>query len=129
MELHGKIIDLGNGKAGFEYIDSDFNHPNALRQVWPIVELRTRGMSYCRIDEAFGKPATITDGRVSCYLGQGNYVEGALPQLGSTKAITQETFPIPCPKCRVETRYYNGQWQKTTRKGWVAITDRLGQKI
>lgn len=122
MALNGTIIDLGNGTFGFEYRDSDYNKPELMRQVWPIASLQTRGsMSYCRNEEAIGKPATIQDGRVSCYLGNGNYVHGTLPELGATKSIVLEITPAPRPKCRSELRWYAGRWQKySARKGWIS---------
>lgn len=121
MALQGKIIELATDSYGFEYIDPHYSEPTIIRQVWPIASLATRGMTYCRVQEAIGKPATITDGRVSCYLGQGNYVHGALPELGATKSIILEEFPAPRPKCRSELRWQNGRWQKySARKGWIA---------
>jgi hypothetical protein len=120
MSLSGKIIVLGPGKYGFESISTAYNEPEQIRHVWPLVSLRTHGMSYCRADEAVGKQATCVDGRVSCYLGNGNYVSGELPELGSTKAVILETKPLPRPKCRSETRWYHGRWEKLLRKGWVA---------
>jgi hypothetical protein len=121
MALLGKIIDLGNGQFGFEYITTDYNKPEQIRQVWPITALRTSGMSYCRNDEAIGKPASLTEGHVSCYLGNGNYVSGVLPERGATKSIALDITPIAPPKCRVETRWYDGRWQKLMKKGWVNV--------
>lgn len=121
MALQGKIIELTKDSYGFEYIDPHHSKPEFIRQVWPIVALTTRGMSYCRNEEAIGKPASLTDGRVSCYLGQGNYVGGALPELGQTQSIIMETFPAPRPKCRGELRWQSGRWEKySARKGWIA---------
>jgi hypothetical protein len=120
MPLQGKIIELGREQYGFEYLDPHYSEPKILRQVWPIVALKTRGMSYCRNEEAIGKPASLTDGRVSCYLGQGNYVEGALPELGQTKSISLEEYPAPRPKCRAKLRWRNGHWEKYSAcKGWI----------
>jgi hypothetical protein len=121
MALQGKIIELAKDRYGFEYLDPHYSEPTIIRQVWPIVALSTRGMTYCRIEEAIGKPASLTDGRVSCYLGQGNYVGGALPELGATKSIIMEETPAPRPKCRSELRWQNGRWQKySKRQGWIA---------
>jgi len=119
MALNGTIIDLGKGVYGFEYRDSDYNKPELLRQVWIIDNVKTRGMSYCRNDEAIGKPASSSNGVVSCYLGQGNYVTGLLP--GDRKSIILETSPAPRPKCRLELRWQSGGWQKYSKqKGWIA---------
>jgi hypothetical protein len=119
MALQGKIIALEHSKFGFEYVTTDYNKPERIRQVWPIASLKSEGMSYCRVDEAIGKPASITDGRVSCYLGNGNWVRGELSNLGQTASLSIEITPIPCPKCRRETRWHNGAWQKLMKKGWV----------
>lgn len=119
MSLQGKIIELSHDQFGFEYLATDYNKPEQIRQIWPIVALRSRGMSYCRNDEAIGKPASIQDGRVSCYVGNGNYIYGELPELGATKSILLVTSPVPRPKCRSELRWHSGRWEKLTRKGWV----------
>jgi len=119
MSLHGTIIKLSPDKYGFEAISTHYAEPISIRHVWELERVRTGGYSYCRIDDAIGKPATCTDGRVSCYLGQGNSLTGDMSQGGSTKAITIEQSPIPRPKCRVETRWHNGRWEKYTKaKGW-----------
>jgi hypothetical protein len=123
MALHGKVIELGKDRLGFEHVSFHHEKPMQIRQVWPIATYRTRGMSYCSIADAIGRAATISDGRVSCYLGNGNYLEGALPQLGQTQSIVCEESAVPAPKVRrgTETRWHNSQWQKLTRKGWSPI--------
>ena len=121
MALNGTIIVLPSFGYGFEYITALHNEPTKVRQVWPIAALRSTGFGYCSNDDAIGKPATLTDGRVSCYLGQGKWVNGALPEGGQTKSVVLETTPIAAPKCRSETRWQNGAWQKySARKGWIA---------
>lgn len=122
MALQGKIIELAKDRYGFESISANYNQPTVIRHVWEIATIRTRGMSYCRIEESIGRDASITDGRVSCYLGNGNYVYGELAEFGSTRAILVEETPVPKPRVRkdTETRWYAGQWQKLTRKGWQA---------
>ena len=40
---------------------------------------------------------------------------------GRTKSIHTIVEPIPCPKVRkgIETRWYNGRWEKLLKSGWV----------
>ncbi len=122
MSLKGKIIDLGKGRYGFESVSADHNRPILIRHVWPIGTIRTHGMSYCRIEESIGRDATLTYGRFSCYLGNGNYVSGELPELGSTQALVVEETAAPAPKVRKNTftRWQFGRWEKQTAKGWKA---------
>jgi hypothetical protein len=119
MALHGTFVEIKPDQFGFESTHTLYNEPKRVRQVWALSAVRTSGYSYCRIQDAIGKPATCTDARVNCYLGQGNSVAAVIDGGGSAKAIIHEILPVPRPKCRVETRWYDGQWQKLTRKGWI----------
>lgn len=119
MALNGKIIDLGRGQLAFEYHTTLYNEPMQTRDVWPLTSWKTSGYSYCTETDAIGKPATITDGQVSCYLRNGNYLKGTID--GSAKSIIHELLPVPRPtRVRSELRWHYGQWQKLTRKGWIA---------
>jgi hypothetical protein len=122
MALKGKIIELARDRYGFEYLWRDDSKPEQGRQIWEISAYRTRGMSYCEAKDAIGREASIQDGRVSCYLGNGNYFYGELPQGGSTHSISLEFTPIVMPKVRagIETRYYRGRWEKLLKTGWKA---------
>ncbi len=120
MALQGKIIKVDGGRLAIECLSTDYSKPLQYRHVWAFDAYRFSGMSYCREDDAIGKPASVTDGRVSCYLGNGNYLKATLPQGGSTKAIILEVTDLPAPKCRCETRWHNGRWEKyNARKGWI----------
>lgn len=121
MSLQGSIIKLENGEFGFESKSTDFNRPQMIRHVWPMVHCRVTGFRGADPAEAIGKPATCADGHINCYLGQGAHFGGVLPQGGSTKATILEVTDIPRPKIRpgIETRWHNGGWQKLLRKGWV----------
>lgn len=122
MALQGKIVSLAHGVLGFEYFATDLNKPIRYRQVWQIGANRTRGMSYAAPAEAVGRDASLVDGRVSCYLGNGNYLHGELPELGKTVALFVDEMPIPAPKVKrtTQTRWHYGRWEKLTRKGWAA---------
>ena len=122
MSLMGKIIEIKKGEFGFENIMRLHDRPLASRQVWPIVNCKTSGYSWVEPGSWVGKEASCRDGQVSCYLGNGNYFTGIMPQGGSTKSILVEDIAVPCPKVKsgVETRYYNGQWQKLLKTGWKA---------
>lgn len=125
MALAGKIVALksiGPETMGFEYRHPQYDKPIEIRQVWVIEYARTSGYSFCQPADAIGKDATVTDGMVSCYLGNGNYVKGPLVGGGSGKSIVCEQIPIPRPRnVRSELRWYYGAWQKLTRKGWVNV--------
>jgi hypothetical protein len=119
MALQGKIV-VHKFQYHFEYITTLYDKPVRVRTLWPIETLRTSGYSYASAGDAIGRPATVTDGRVHCYLGNGNSATGTLPEGGATKAVVQEESPVERPKCRSELRWRNGRWEKNTaRKGWV----------
>lgn len=122
--LKGKIIYLKDrSKFGFEYHDTLGHKPIAIRHVWEIESFTMKRYSYCTAVDAIGRDASITDGLVSCYLGNGNYFYGTMAQGGSTPAIITEESEVECPKVRagIETRWKDGCWQKYLKtKGWVA---------
>jgi hypothetical protein len=123
MALHGKMIKLDNGHLAIECRSTHYSDPKEIRHVWELPAYRIRGLGRCAESDAIGKAATVTDGRISCYVGNGIFVEGELPQGGSTPAIVVETTDIPRPKVRagIETRWSDGQWQKYTKaRGWIA---------
>jgi hypothetical protein len=121
--LRGKIIDMGKGKLGFEHTSYDSREPVAQVMVWEMLEAACSGYSWCEQGQAIGREASIADGVVSCYLGQGNYVRCYLPERGSTKATMVRSESVPCPKVRkgIETRWRDGRWQKLLRAGWTNI--------
>ena len=131
MVLEGFFVRLPKGaheyaEFGFQTVDTDYSKPITRRMIWPLVNVQTRGFSFCEVETAIGKPASCSyrDGTVSCYLGNGNYVNGQMPQGGSTKAIIMEESPLPCPKVRtgIETRYRDGRWQKLLKtQGWINV--------
>lgn len=121
MSLQGTLIQFANGTLAVEYQCAMTNEPKMIRHVWPLGHYRTSGMSYCRIEDAIGKTASVRDGYVSVYLGNGNYLNGTLTEGGSTKSLETSVTDIPAPKCRTETRWRNGRWEKLLRKGWVAV--------
>lgn len=121
MSLIGRLIQYDRETLAVEYESTFTGEPKMIRQIWPIGSYRLTGMSYCTLQDAIGKPATIRDGAVSVYLGNGNHLNGNLVNGGSTQSIKTETLDVPRPKCRVETRWKNGRWEKLLRTGWVAI--------
>lgn len=121
MTLHGTLIELPQGKIGFECRSSDWAKPKIIVHVWEVAGYKWRGC-YINIKDAIGKPATLQDGRVSCYVGNGSYIEGTLEHGGQTKAISVETLDAERPKVRrgVEIRWRDGCWEKyLKRDGWV----------
>lgn len=122
MGLQGKImaIDGDPNRLGFVSDTTSWVEPLLIRHTWEIPEVRTRGVSWCDPQQAIGKDATLTYGRVHCYLGNGNYLDTTLPQGGDTQATFVEKMAVSRPKCRTETRWHDGRWEKHMRKGWVA---------
>jgi hypothetical protein len=116
--LRGTIIDMGSGHYGFEYRTTLYNDPVEVRQVWILDRVWTAGMSWADPKSAFGKPASLHYGVMSCYLGNGNYLSGEIAP--DKPADICESLPVPRPKCRIETRWHYGRWEKLLRRGWVA---------
>lgn len=121
MALNGKIISLGADRYGFEFIDRMGIEPTEIRQVWEIASYRTSG-AYFAMGDVLTRAGSITDGQVSCYLGNGSWFNGSLAQGGSTPSIIQETRPVPAPKVKAgtPTRWRDGRWEKQLTRGWVA---------
>jgi len=115
-----KLVEVDRETLAIEYETSDFNSPNIHRMFWPIGCYQLRGFG-CVLADAIGKPAKpCGSGQFSVYLGNGNHLTATLVNGGSTLPVKTEVFPAPKPKCRVETRWQYGQWEKYTKKGWVA---------
>lgn len=119
MALNGTIVKRGNA-LGFEYRDRWQSEPKETRQVWLLASFRTRGYGACAATDAIGLAATCSAGRVSCYLGNGNHLEGEFANLGATQCVENETRDIARPKVKagLELRWYNGAWQKLLKTGW-----------
>lgn len=117
--LQGTIIKHGESLA-IECTSPMLNEPKMVRHVWEIARYRVAGMSWRSEQEAIGRDATIRDGRVRCYLGEGCYLDGELADLGATPAVLVETLDIPCPRARTQTRWHYGRWEKySKRSGWI----------
>lgn len=122
MALNGTLVQLPQGKIGFAFKNGHYREPKITTHVWEIAAYKWRG-SYVDVKDAIGKPATLHDGRVSCYMGNGSYIDGALEHGGQTQAISVETTDAAPPKVRkgIEIRWQDGRWQKYSKKdGWVA---------
>lgn len=121
MSLNGRIIKTATGFA-FESTSFDYNKPQSITHVWPLECCVVRGMCWKSETDSIGREARCTDGNVSCYLGDGVYFHGTMPQGGSTPALEIRIEPIAKPKrVRGETRWHYGRWEKySTRQGWIA---------
>lgn len=51
----------------------------------------------------------------------GYWVRCNLTNYGKTLPIKFEREPVPRPKSRCKLRWYRGEWQKETRRGYVAV--------
>lgn len=78
---------------------------------WPIVA-RASHYSTERADALLGRDLRPTgDGYTTA--GWTFRVDGGAP------ACRVERQPVPPPRTRCATRWYLGEWQKATRRGWV----------
>ena len=121
MALHGNLIVCGKS-YGIEVPSYHLSEPKKTVHVWVLDTWHIVGMVGKTEADAIGKPATLQDGRVSVYLGEGTYLRGELAELGSTKAISVTTTEVPRPKVRkgMELRWHNYMWQKYIKsKGWI----------
>jgi hypothetical protein len=122
MALHGMIIQLPNGSLALQCASTHLLEPKETRHTWELKTWHFMGYGSKDKEDAIGKAATIVDGRVSAYLGNGTYLRSDLPQLGATPATTVETVDVPRPKVRkgIETRWHNSRWERyTARGGWI----------
>lgn len=121
MSLQGKINKLPGVGFCFQSSVTDWNSPKIITHTWELVRINVSGMAWKPYDEAIGKPATCANGRVQCYLGDGVWFGGDMPDGASTKAISVDITEAPRPKAKTELRWYAGQWQKYLKtRGWVA---------
>ena len=118
--LNGTIIAHGSDFA-FESKSPMMNEPKMVRHVWLLTNCRTNGYSWFDPKSAIGKPATLSGRTASCYMGNGNYLNG---QLADDKAILVEVTDIPRPRVRagIETRWntMKSRWEKNLKSGWTA---------
>lgn len=120
MALTGRLIQFDRETLAVEYECTLGSQPKAVRQTWPLGSFQLRGFAMS-LSDAIGRDAVIDQGRVSVYCGNGNSLIGNLVNGGSTESIRTVTLDIPCPKCRTETRWHDGRWEKLLRKGWVPV--------
>jgi hypothetical protein len=115
MTLHGTLIELPQGKIGFECRSSDWAKPKIIVHVWEIVDWCG---CYVDIKDVIDKPATLQDGRVFCDMENGSYFEGTLEHCGQTKAISVEVIDAERPKVRsgVKIRWRDGCWEKYLKR-------------
>ena len=120
--MKGTILKRDNGKLAIECLSFHYAKPEMTRHVWEIDSYTFTGLWRGNEGHAIGREATISDGRVNVYLGNGAYLEGRLKDGGQTHAVVVETIPVPSPKVRkdVETRWRDGRWQKYMKRGgWI----------
>ena len=94
--------------------------PEIIIHYWPI----GRASHYIEMSSYDGQevfPLQSYSGSYRLRTAPYQYVDLYLIDGGKTKSIDTIIESIPCPKVRsgIETRWYNGQWQKLLKKGWV----------
>ena len=98
-----------------------YDEPIQITHYWPLAK-----MNHADAAEYVGKEAISSGNPFYTYdvldMGGGFHrPKFQLAQGGETKAIAVDETPIPAPKTRCETRYYNGRWEKYLRSsGYVA---------
>ena len=105
-------------KDGFPAYDK----PEMIVHHWPIGNIRP----YIDISSYEGHEVNSRQSYSGVYtlrIAAYQYVDIYLTDLGKTKSIDTITIKIQCPKVRkgIETRWYNGRWEKLLKSGWVSI--------
>jgi hypothetical protein len=114
------MLDWKDGHLCVRYTYTQSDRPERVFIWWPFFRCTEK---QARDEYAIG--SELRDCRDGIYALQipGNYrsVTLRLPEGGKTKNLVTETEPVPVPKCRVETRWYSGGWQKYLKsQGWVS---------
>jgi hypothetical protein len=96
-------------------------HPVITRMWWPVEQ--SAGCAYNANRPSSGDIAVNQhDGRWVTHRESPTISRtGSVYVDGKKQAERVETINVPCPKVRagVETRWYQGEWQKLLKKGWV----------
>lgn len=123
MPDQNSIVTLPGGEFGYQTLAADSGEPVMRRWVWPLVNVRIEGMGGADPLTAIGREAACRDGHVTCYLGNGVWFRGTMPQLGSTPAVIMDSEQIQRPKVRAGTELrWKSRWEKysKTNRLWIA---------
>jgi len=121
--IRGKMVRL-DGKLVIRYEAVLWSEPTRQILYWPLSEDRSTGGAFrleghllVTLDDHGGWGVAPED-RDFWVLKNARAV---MLNGGKTEAVRVEREPISCPKVRagVKTRWYEGEWQKLTKKGWV----------
>ena len=123
--LEHESVVYEDGQLAIKYEYSVFSEPKIVTMFWSFGPCRLSD-----VEHLIGKDVrNIRDGAYEIrYSGTGLaslYQTLRLPEGGSTKAFKVFETDYPCPPVRkgIETRYYNGVWQKyLKRDGWLQLT-------
>lgn len=116
MATVGKLVDLDGWLCVLE-AEPLWTEPTLRRTWWP-VGIRTTEFVYAWGKECLGRK--VIEGKPGDYYGDG-HLKFSLKDGGSTKPMKVEQVPIPPPKTKKQTRWYNGRWQKYLASGWKDV--------
>ncbi len=89
------IIDLGQGRYGYQSVEPDYMRPIMRTWIWPLFNCQIEGICGNSLETAIGREATCRNSYVKCYLGNGSYFRATMPELAQAISITE--IPIPPP--------------------------------
>lgn len=123
MSLDG-VVDVLDGKIVVRTEWCHYTEPTRVKQYWPVFtngltvdDARERGIvgltarHFSGPSWGFGVYSRVSGHQLLTLLS---------PNGGKTECVKVEREPIPAPKTKLETRWYQGAWQKLTKRGWVA---------
>jgi hypothetical protein len=123
MAMQGKLVSR-NGALFVLYETSHDSEPKITFMWWKVES--TKGNPYhCERPEPGDIAVYQSDGRTwQTRRPDTHRSSGSITTVGdgNTKADHVETVSAPSPKVRggVQTRWYQGRWEKLLKKGWVA---------
>lgn len=111
-------FDYRDGWLCVRHIDTRFDAPEQVTTFWPLLRMgRDEAAEYIGVDAYESQTPTWNYTTLGTPIRRTFY----LPEGGQTKPLHVETTPLSAPKCRLETRWHNGQWQKySKREGWIS---------
>lgn len=113
-------VEIRDRKAYAVHCYTELNEP-IRRKMFFRIGIPASELQEATIAELQGKEVACDTqyATASVYLGHGRYWKCEGPA-GSTPCDFIETENVPAPKCKVETRWHNGRWDKYLKsRGWV----------
>jgi len=120
--MQGTLVER-NGQLYVSTTNCSWSTPERVTLFWPVAEIQ--GNPYNGMRAEAGDVATYqrTCWTITAPAGFPSKGSVRCKGNGDTPAEFVEREPISAPKTRkgVETRYYEGRWQKLLKAGWVNV--------